>query len=172
MNQLLQVGVITTTHGLKGEVKVYPVTEDMHRFSDLVGKPVIIDPDRRHIETTLESARYFKDRAILKFKGFDDIDAVQTLCHKELWISREDAIDLRDGEFFIGDLIGLQVVREDDSVIGTVSDVLQTGANDVYVIQREGKKDLLVPAIRDCIDSVDLEHGIMKVHLLQGLEEM
>lgn len=166
---LLQIGVITTTHGLRGEVKVYPTTDDNMRFKQL--KTVLVDTGKKQMELTVSSVKFFKNIVILKFKEFDNINDVEFLRQAKLLVTRENAVELKENEYFIADLIDMQAVSDEGEELGVIADVLKTGANDVYVIKKENTKDLLVPAIRDCIKNVDLEQGVMTVHLLPGLKE-
>ena len=168
MEKYLKIGTISTTHGLKGEVKVFPAT-DLERFEDL--SYVLLDTGREKLRLNIEQVRYFKNLVILKFEEFTDISDVEKYRGKELWIPREDAQPLEENEYYIGDLIGMEVLDEMDRRIGKIQDVLQSGANDVYVISREDKEDLLLPAIHDCVLSVDVENARMCVHLLKGMEE-
>lgn len=167
MEDLLQIGVITTTHGVRGEVKVLPTTDDPMRFKKL--KQVILDTGKEQIELEVAGARFFKNLVILKFKGIDNINDVEQYRQKSLYVTRENAVPLGENEYFIADLIGLKVVSDEGEELGELSDVLQTGANDVYVVSKENTPDLLIPAIRDCIKQVDIESGTMQVHLLAGL---
>ena len=169
MEQMLRVGVITSTHGVRGEVKVFPTTDDAKRFKTL--KKVILD-GREPLELSIEQVKFFKNMVILKFKGYDNINDVETWRQRDLLITRDQAVELKEDEYFITDLIGLTVVNEEEAVLGRVKDVLETGANDVYVVELTGGKDLLLPAIKDCILNVDLEGGRMKVHVLDGLMDL
>ena len=163
MEQMLRVGVITSTHGVRGEVKVFPTTDDAKRFKTL--KKVILD-GREPLELSIEQVKF------LKFKGYDNINDVETWRQRDLLITRDQAVELKEDEYFITDLIGLTVVNEEEAVLGRVKDVLETGANDVYVVELTGGKELLLPAIKDCILNVDLEGGRMKVHVLDGLMDL
>ena len=169
MEQMLRVGVITSTHGVRGEVKVFPTTDDAKRFKTL--KKVILD-GREPLELSIEQVKFFKNMVILKFKGYDNINDVETWRQRDLLITRDQAVELKEDEYFITDLIGLTVVKEEEAVLGRVKDVLETGANDVYVVELTGGKELLLPAIKDCILNVDLEGGRMKVHVLDGLMDL
>ena len=169
MEQMLRVGVITSTHGVRGEVKVFPTTDDAKRFKTL--KKVILD-GREPLELSIEQVKFFKNMVILKFKGYDNINDVETWRQRDLVITRDQAVELKEDEYFITDLIGLTVVNEEEAVLGRVKDVLETGANDVYVVELTGGKELLLPAIKDCILNVDLEGGRMKVHVLDGLMDL
>lgn len=169
MEDLLQVGVITTTHGVRGEVKVYPTTDDPKRFLDL--ENVILDDGKIKRDLEIENVKFFKNLVILKFKGIDDINDIEKYKKAGLFVTRENAVELSEDEYFITDLIGLSVVTDEKEEIGVLSDVLQTGANDVYVVSQKGQKDILIPAIHECILDVDLEEHTMEVHLLPGLRE-
>ena len=109
---------------------------------------------------------------ILKFKGYDNINDIEKYKSKDLLIPRDQAVELEPDEYFITDLIGLEVRTEDGEILGTMKDVLETGANDVYVVQMKDGKELLLPAIGDCILNVDLEQGVMTVHILDGLMDL
>jgi 16S rRNA processing protein RimM len=169
MEDLLQVGVITTTHGVRGEVKVFPTTDDPARFKQL--KKVILDTGKEQRELEITSVKFFKNLVILKFKGLDSMNDVEMLRQSKLLVTRDQAVELADNEYFIADLIGMQAVSDEGEELGTITDVLQTGANDVYIISREGAADVLVPAIRDCIKNVDMEKNVMTIHLLPGLRD-
>lgn len=164
---MLQVGVITQTHGIKGEVKVFPTTEDPKRFENL--KKVYIDSKEGLVQVKITAVRYFKNLVILKFKGINDINDVEKYKKCPLLIDREDAIPLEEGEFFVVDLIGINVITDEGVELGTLTDVLQTGANDVYVVKGNDGKEILIPVIKECILDTSLEDNIMKVHLLKGL---
>ena len=168
MEDLLQVGVITTTHGVRGEVKVFPTTDDPARFKKL--KNVILDTGKEKLELEIAGVKFFKNMVILKFKGIDDINDVEKYRKKSLYVTRENAVKLKKDEYFIADLIGLSVIREDNGeVLGKLTDVLQTGANDVYEVKMEDGKEILLPAIRECIKKVDLQKCEITVHVMKGL---
>ena len=164
MEQLLRVGVITTTHGVRGEVKVFPTTDDPQRFKKL--KKVIMDTGKTQMELEVQSVKFFKNMVILKFKEFDNINDVEKYKNADLLVTREHAVKLAPGEYFIADLKGVSDEGED---LGELTDVIQTGANDVYVFTKLGEADLLVPKIPDCVKEIDLEKGTILVHLLPGL---
>lgn len=165
-----RVGVIAGTHGLRGEVKVFPTTDEPARFLDL--EKVILDTGREERTLTIRSVKFFKKFVILGFKGMDRIEDVEKLKGAELLINREDAIPLEEGEYFIPDLLGLKVVTDDGRELGVIKDVIETGANNVYDVQNEDGARILIPAIPQCILDVRLEEGDMTVHLLPGLENL
>ena len=167
MENLLRVVVISSTHGVKGEVKVFPTTDDPARFKSL--KKVMLDTGREHMDLEIQGVKFFKNMVILKFKGFDSIDEIEKYKGKDLLISRDQAVKLGPDENFIIDLIGLRVVTEDGAEFGTLTDVIKTGANDVYEVRTGEGKDVLLPAIKECVLGVDLEEGIITVHIMDGL---
>ena len=170
MEQRFQVVVITSTHGVRGEVKVFPTTDDPARFKKL--KQVILDTGKEDMELEITGVKFFKNMVILKFKGIDDMDTANKYRQKSLYVTRENAVKLEKNEYFIADLIGLAVSSEEGEDLGFINDVLQTGANDVYVIKKTGEEDLLLPAIKDCVKEVDIEGGKMVVHVLPGLRDL
>ena len=170
MEDLLQVGIITTTHGVRGEVKVYPTTDDPRRFRRL--KEVVLDTGKEKMNLEIEGVKFFKQFVILKFKGLDNINDIEKYRQKSLYVTRKNAVRLQRDEYFIADLIGLKVQDEDGKELGTVKDVIETGANDVYEVEMADGKSLLLPAIKQCILNVDVENGTMQVHVLEGLLDL
>lgn len=171
MNQeYFQIGSITTTHGLKGEVKVYPTTDDPQRFKKL--KQVLLEDKNGFKELNVKSVKFFKNMVIVGFNEFTDINQVESLRGKKLFVSRENAIKLKKDEYYIPDLIGIKVIDDNDTQLGILKDVLTTGANDVYVVETDAGKEILLPAIKECILSVDTENELMKVHLMDGLLDL
>ncbi len=171
MDDLLRVGVITSTHGIAGEVNVYPTTDDPARFKQL--KKCIMKTTRgESIDLDVKSVKFFKNMVILKFAQFNDINEVEKYRKAELYVTRENAVKLEEGQYFLCDLIGLKVIDEDNNTIGTVTDVLQTAANDVYEITAEDGHVYLFPGIKQCILNVDLEKGIINAHVMKGLLDL
>ena len=166
MEDLLKVGVITTTHGVRGEVKVFPTT-DPERFLDL--EYVILDAGREMKKLEIRNVKFFKNLVILKFDGIDNINDIEKYKRCSLYVTREHAVALEEDEYFIADMIGMEVCTEDGNIFGTLKDVIETGANDVYVIENAEHGEVLVPAIKECIRSVDIEKGQMMIHLMDGL---
>ena len=167
MEKQLQVGVISSTHGVRGEVKVFPTTDDVTRFRQL--KKVYLDTGREMLPLEIQNVKFFKKFAILKFKGIDNINDIEKYRGKSLMIDREDAVDLDEDEYFIADMIGMKVCTEDGSEFGTLKDVMETGANDVYIIDSPEHGEVLIPAIRECILDVDMDEERMTIHLMEGL---
>lgn len=167
MEQMFKVGVITSTHGVRGEVKVFPTTDDSMRFKKL--KNVLLDTGKELLPLEIQGVKFFKQFVILKFKGIDDINEIERYKRCPLFVPREDAVPLSEGEYFIADMIGMEVLTEDGEPFGVLKDVLETGANDVYVVESPAHGEVLLPAIRECILDVDIEAQKMKVHLMEGL---
>ncbi len=173
MEKFLRIGVVTTAHGLKGEVKVFPTTDSPDRFLEV--RRVILKTPGKDIETEITGVRFFKNLAIIKFAAFDDVEQVRNLHGTDIMIAREDAQPLEEGEYYIADLIGCRVVTDEGETLGTLKDVLQTGANDVYVVEAAGtgssgkNAEILLPVIPDCIKNVDIVNSIVTVHIMPGL---
>lgn len=167
MEDLLQIGAITKTHGVHGEVKIFPMTDDVKRFKKL--KTTILDTGKEKIELEIEGVKFFKQFVILKFKGYDSIESIEKYCGKGIFVTRENAVKLKKDEYFIADLIDMKVVDEKGEAIGIIEDVMQTGANDVYVINMNDGQELLLPAIKECVLAVNMDERIMTVHILDGL---
>lgn len=166
MTSEFQIGVITSTHGVRGEVKVYPTTDDPKRFKRL--KTVYLETKEGRRQLHIKSVKFFKKYVILGFEEFNDINQVEGFRQAPLIVDRADAVPLSEDEYYISDLIGLSCQDEEGNKIGILKDVMSTGANDVYVIEGENK-EILIPAIKECIMGVDLESSVIHIHLLEGL---
>lgn len=167
MDDLLKVGIITSTHGIHGEVKVYPTTDDVNRFKKL--KECIIAAKRESITVHIENCKFFKNMVILKFKEYSNINEVEIFRQCDLYVTRENAIKCNKDEYFIGDIIDSIILDEEGNNIGVLTEVLSTGANDVYIIKQENEKEILIPAIKQCIINVDLDNKVITVRLMEGL---
>ena len=169
MEQFLQVGVISSTHGIRGEVKVFPTTDDPNRFKQL--KKVILETKKEKLSLEVQGVKFFKQFVIVKFKGIDNINDIEQYKGCSLFVSREDAVALEEDEYFIADLIGMEVYTDEnpEELFGTLKDVIETGANEVYLVESKTHGEVLIPAIRQCILSVDVKAQKMQVHLLNGL---
>ena len=167
MEKFFQVGIITSPHGVHGEVKVYPTTDDVKRFKRL--KEVILDTGKERLDLEIESVKFVKQFAVLKFRGYDNMDEVEKFRRKSLFVPRENAVRLGKDEYFIADLMGLKVLDVKEQEIGVLREVIETGANDVYAIDLKDGRELLIPAIKQCILAVDVEAGFIRIHILEGL---
>ncbi len=169
MEDRFQVGIITGTHGIAGDVKVYPTTDDSRRFQKL--SHVILDTGSGETELTVTRVRFSKNMVILRFREFQNINEAENLRGKSLYVTRENAVKLEKDEYFIADLIGMRVVSAGGEDLGSLKDVMRTGANDVYVVQTSDGGELLLPAIHDCVKNVDTDRGVITVFLMPGLRE-
>ncbi len=176
MTEYFQVGVIVRAHGLKGEVNVFPTTDDPERFKKL--KKLILDTGRDgRKELTVERVRFGNKFVIVKFKEYNDINEVERFRQKSLLIPREDAIELEPGEYYLGDIEGMSVVDEDGNELGVILQVIQTGANDVYEMRRtdvsssesDEMDTIMIPGIKECIKNIDIENKKMTIHIMDGL---
>lgn len=167
-DKYLQVGAITQTHGIKGEVKVFPTTDDPQRYDDL--KEVFLDTGKELMTLHIASVKYFKQYVIVRFKEFKDINEVEPYKGKNIYVDREHAVDLDEDEYFVADLIGLKVVTDEGKEFGELTDVLfLPNANDVYVVETVEGEEVLLPAIEECILDIDLDEEIMTIHVMDGL---
>lgn len=166
MEDIFRIGVITSTHGLKGEVKVFPTTDDVNRFKKL--KKCILRTSKGDIEVEKNTCKFFKNMVILSFKEFKDINEVEKFKNCELYVTRENAVPLDEDEYYIADVIGMEIYEEENR-LGVLSDVMQTGANDVFVVDLGDKKELLIPVIKECVLDIDYETRIINVKLMKGM---
>lgn len=169
MVEYFEIGLVSNTHGLKGELKIRPYTENAKRF-EKIRKVLIKKSENNFEEYEVQSVRYQKDVVLLKLKGIDDIEVAEKLKTQSLFIPREDAKELDKNEFFIADLIGCDIY-ENEEKIGKLTDIFTAGAADVYVVKRSGKKDLLLPALESIIKSVDIENKKIDVEVPRGLDD-
>lgn len=169
MEDLLQVGILSSTHGVRGEIKVFPTTDDVKRFKK--NKEYILGTKNGNMDVRVESVKFFKQFVILKFEGIDTLDDILVYKGCSLYVNRAHAVKLQKDEYFIADLIDMEVFDVDDNYIGKLTDVLETGANDVYEITTEDDKTYLFPAIKECIKKVDMEKRKITAYVMPGLME-
>lgn len=165
-----RIGAVVKAHGIRGEMKVFPTTDDPKRFSLLKGKDVrFVTRHGEQRSVLIQGVKYFKNLVILKLDGIETPEEAERLRGGEFFVSREEALPLEEGEYYISDLIGLSVETEAGEAFGTLSDVLQTGANDVYEVDSIAHGKVYLPVIPDCVKQVDLEGGKVVVHIMKGL---
>jgi len=167
MEEIFKIGTISSTHGVRGEVKVFPTTDDAKRFSRL--KEVLLGDENNLRTINVENVKYFKNMVIVKFKEYNSLNDVEALKGKNIYVTRDNAVKLEKNEYFIADLVGIKCIDEKRNISGILEDVMPTGANDVYIIKLEDSRELLLPAIKDCILEVDVEAREMKINILEGL---
>lgn len=166
MKEYIQIGKIVNTQGIKGEVKVLPLTDDITRFEDL--DMIYIEDQEREFE--IERVWYKKNFVVLKFKGINNINDVLEYKNKVILIPEEDAIKLEEDTFFIHQIIGLVMYTDKGEKLGIVKDVLQLKSNDVYVVKNE-KKEHLIPATKEVVKEIDLEGNKIIIEPLEGMIE-
>ena len=169
MENLLEIGKIVNTHGLRGEVKVVPWTDTPEDFETV--ESVFVKIKREYKPLTVASVRYQKNNLIVKFKEYDNINDVEVFKGMTLYCDRDELGELPEGVYYIVDLIGLDVVTEDGNRVGVISDVFNTGANDIYDVKREGKKNLLLPVIDEVVKEIDMEKRQVTVNIMEGLDD-
>ncbi|OQB15765.1 MAG: Ribosome maturation factor RimM [Firmicutes bacterium ADurb.Bin193] len=164
MDELLEIGKLVNTHGLKGEVKVTPWCDDADIFTRL--ESVTVNGENHSIE----NVRFHKGSVILKLDRVDSIDDAERLKNKILYTERSHLGELNEDTYYIKDLIGLEVY-EDGQSLGIIDDCFPTGSNDVYVVKSDSGKQILIPAIKQVIKKVDIKNRRMDVELMEGLRD-
>jgi len=157
------IGKISAPHGVRGEVRIVPLTDFPERFKNL--KTVFLEDDSK---MELESVKFSNKFIIAKFKNINSRNDIEIFNGKLLMLNRSDIPSLPEGEYYNFDIIGLEVIDDKGSKLGKITEVLKTGSNDVYVV--EGKKQLLVPALKKVVKEINLVDGFMKVELLEELD--
>lgn len=170
MEKYLRIGVISSSHGVRGEAKIYPTTDDINRFKKL--KTCLLDTGRGELELHVKSVKFFKGMPIVKFDEINSIDELMPYKGHDLLVTRDQAVKLKKNEYFICDLIGLHVVTDEGEDFGELTEVMQTGANDVYIVRRPDGKEVLLPVIKECILDVDLEKQQVTAHIMPGLLDL
>ena len=164
-----EIGKIVNTQGIKGDLRVVPMTDDPTRFELL--DFVYVFTKNGIEEINIEKVWYHKKFVILKLEGIDDMTAAEKYKNSMVKIPADKALPLAEDEFYIRDIYGIAVHTEQGEDLGILEDIIQTGANDVYVVSDGKKKELLIPAIKQCIINVDVENKVMTVRLLKGLRD-
>ena len=168
MEQYFEIGKITGTHGIRGTMRVFPTTEDPSRFERL--KEIIVEIRGKRETFHIQKVAFHKQFVLLTVKEITDINVAELYKNGRILIPDAMAIPLGEDEYYNRDLYGLKVVTEEGEELCEITEIFPTGSNDVYVVKKDGKgKELLLPAIKDCIKNVDLENGVMTVKLLEGL---
>ena len=162
---VFRIGQIVNTQGLKGEVRVYPYTDDINRFDEL--EYFYIDKNLNN-KYEVERVRYKGNMVIMKIKDIDSIELAEKLKTKNMYIGREQGRELDEGEYFVSDLIGLDVFTVDGEKVGVLKDVLQHAINDVYVIS-SGEKEYLIPSIEKFVPTIDLDQNKMIIDPIKGM---
>ncbi len=165
---LFRIGVVTDAHGVRGEIKVFPTTEEPKRVGKI--KEIFLSDDKELKTVHPEKVRFQNNLLIIKFKEINDRDEALKIKKNELYVTRDNAVSLGENEYYFSDLIGLKCVDENDNEIGILNEIYETGANDVYEIKKNNGDTVLIPAIKQCVLCVDIEGGKMTVKIMEGLE--
>lgn len=160
------IGKIVNTHGIKGEVKVYPYTDDIDNLSKI--KEVYFD-EKLNNKHKVKSCKIQKNMLIMKLESINIVEEAAKLKDTNLYIVKEDISDIED-TYYVEDLVGMDVIDEKDTVIGTITYVFNTGANDVYEIKTLDNKDIYIPAIKDVVKKVDVKNKKMYIEMMEGLQ--
>lgn len=166
-DDLISIGRIVGTFSYDGTLKVYPLTDFPERFNKM--KKVRLERCGKLQEYTVEWTRPHKELYLIKLQGVDSMEKAGEFKHAQLVIEQDELISLPEGEYYHFQLEGLQVIDDERGLLGELTEVLGTGANDVYVVKTAQHGEVLIPAIKDVILSVDLAAGEMRIHLLPGL---
>jgi 16S rRNA processing protein RimM len=164
-NNLITIGKIVAPHGVRGDVRVIPLTDFPERFQKL--KTIILD---KGITLDIEKVKYHKQAVLLKFHGLDDMNAVEHLRGKLIQIEPKDLVVLPEGQYYHFDIIGLKVYTVSGDYLGVITDILVTGSNDVYIIEQNDKPPVLIPALREVVTNIDIAGGQMIVKLQEEWE--
>lgn len=167
MEQLMEIGQIVNTYGIKGFLKVVPYTDDITRFENL--KSIYIQTKKKLETVHIEEVKYSRNLVLLKLKGIDDINTAEIYKNCYIKIDRSQAVQLPEDSYFIVDLINIEVYTDNNEKLGNIVDVYSTGANDIYVVKNELGKQVLLPAISEVVKNVDIQAKKMIVHLIEGL---
>ncbi len=167
---MLEAGKIVNTHGLRGEVKVVAWTDYPEDFEDI--EYVYVKMKTGDEKLHISSVKYQKNNLIIKFAEIKDINEAEKYKNQILYVEREMLGELPEGVYYIADLIGLRVIDEKGEDIGVIADVINTGANDIYDVKREGKKNMLIPVIDDVVKEIDLENKLVRIKMMEGLDEL
>ena len=163
--EFLVIGKITKPHGVRGELRVMPHTDIPERFTWLDS---VFVGDTTSLPIEVESARLNKDMVLLKLVGVDSREAADELRNKLLYVSEEDAIPLEEDEYFLFELEGMEVVTEDGRILGELVEIIETKANNVFVVHGDAG-EVLLPDTEEVIQEIDFENGRIQVHLIPGL---
>lgn len=171
--KLYTVGKIVNTHGIRGELKIVPQTDFPEERFTKGSKLVFFNPELGStLPVTVESSRFHKNMAIVRFQGYDDINEVEKYKGWLLKVEEQYLSELEDEEFYYHEIIGCRVYTEEGEELGTISDILSPGANDVWVVERPKGKPLLLPYIDDVVLGVDVEQKRVTVRLMEGLLDL
>lgn len=164
MANLVAIGKIYTTFGLEGGVKVYPYA-DRSTFEHFENRQVWIGNERIPVRSRILSARWANKNYLVEFDGFDSIEKAKRITGKSIYVDESELPPVKEGEYYFFQIVGAEVYDEDGLFLGKVKEIIQTGANDVFVV--EGDEELLIPSVEDYIVDMDIEHSRITVRKME-----
>ncbi len=167
MEKMLKVGKIINTHGIRGQLKIFPLTDSMKDFGELDW--VYIDDYKEKFY--INNVKYMPSLVLLSFKGYEDINLVEKLKNKYLFIDQSQRKNLPEDTYYMADIIGLDVYTVKNEYIGIVDDIIQTGPSEVYIIKNQDKKEFMIPAVKEFIVEISLEESRITINPIEGLIE-
>ena len=167
MTEYFEIGQIVNTFGIKGMVKIKPLTDDINKFDKF--KKIYIKKGNTKKEYQIEEVKYHKQMVLMKLKGINTPEEADLLRGSYLIINREDEEPLEEGTYYIVDLLESEVYTDEDVLLGKLEDIYNTGSNDIYVVKDELGKQVLLPAISDVIKNIDIKNKKITVHIVSGL---
>ncbi len=162
----VEVGKVVNTRGLRGEIKVYPLIDELDAFNEF---EYLLIKDTSY---NIKGVKFFKNMVFVTLEGIDTVEKAEALKNYPCFLYEKDLPELSEGEFYIKDILGMEVITDENISLGVVSDVLRTGSNDVYEIKRDGKKPMYIPAIKDVVLDYNVAENKMTVHIIPGLDEL
>ncbi|GGH59359.1 ribosome maturation factor RimM [Paenibacillus silvae] len=169
MAEFMNVGKIVNTHGIRGELKIMPLTDFPEVRFAKNAEMFLFTSDDRPVPVTVESARLHKNMYIVRLKEYGNINEVEKFKGGMAKVSKENLADLEEGEYYFHQIVGCSVITEEGETLGTITEILTPGANDVWVVKTPGGKEVLIPVIDDVVLDVDVEQKQVKIHLMEGL---
>ncbi|KAA8784602.1 16S rRNA processing protein RimM [Paenibacillus sp. 4624] len=169
MAEFMNVGKVVNTHGIRGELKIMPLTDFPEVRFAKNAELFLFTPDNRPVPVTVESARLHKNMYIVRLKEYGNINEVEKFKGGIAKVSKENLAELEEGEYYFHQIVGCAVITEEGETLGTISEILTPGANDVWVVKTPAGKEVLIPVIDDVVLDVDVEQKLVKIHLMEGL---
>lgn len=163
--KLVRIGKIVNTQGLKGDLRIFPSTDYKERFEEL--EYVYLEGEKNK-KFVITKVRYKKNLAIVKFENYDNINDVEIFRNKEVFTEKLDQDELEEDRFYVEDLIGIKIIDEEKGYIGILKEIIQNPAHDIYLIELESGKEIMIPAVSEYIIDTDIDNSVMTVSLIEG----
>lgn len=163
--KLVRIGKIVNTQGLKGDLRIFPSTDYKERFEEL--EYVYLEGEKNK-KFVITKVRYKKNLAIVKFENYDNINDVETFRNREVFTEKLDQDELEEDRFYVEDLIGIKIIDEEKGYIGILKEIIQNPAHDIYLVELESGKEIMIPAVSEYIIDTDINNSVMTVSLIEG----